>query len=58
MLTRTDGDRTWFGVVDMARPGRVRLVGTGGITLDRCWLGGATLVCQSLIGLDVYRLAD
>lgn len=58
VLTRTDGDRTWFGVVDMARPDRVRLVGTGGITLDRCWLGGATLVCQSLIGLDVYRLTD
>ncbi|WP_196279258.1 outer membrane protein assembly factor BamB family protein [Catellatospora vulcania] len=57
VVTRTDGDRTWFGMVDLARPERVRLVGIGGITLDRCWLGGATLVCQSLVGLDLYRIA-
>ncbi|WP_144118830.1 PQQ-binding-like beta-propeller repeat protein [Catellatospora sichuanensis] len=57
VLTRTKGNQTWFGVVDLARPARVRLVGVGGITLDRCWLGGAALVCQSLVGLDVYRLA-
>ncbi|MEU8077105.1 PQQ-binding-like beta-propeller repeat protein [Catellatospora citrea] len=58
VLTRTNGNRTWFGVVDLARPARIRLVGVGGITLDRCWLGGAAVVCQSLVGLDVYRLAD
>lgn len=58
VVTRTNTDRTWFGVVDLARADRVRLVGVGGITLDRCWLGGATLACQSLTGLDVYRITD
>ncbi|MEV0456510.1 hypothetical protein, partial [Catellatospora methionotrophica] len=58
VLTRTDGQRTWFGVVELARPDRIRLIGIGGITLDRCWLGGSSLVCQSLVGLDVYRVAE
>ncbi len=62
LLAYVGDERTWFGAVDLAGSGRLRVLGVGGPTLDRCWtaLGGTTgsglVVCQALLGgLDVYR---
>ncbi|MEV4415870.1 PQQ-binding-like beta-propeller repeat protein [Catellatospora sp. NPDC049609] len=56
LLAYIGDDRTWFGAVDLDRPGRLRVIGVGGPTLDRCWLGDGTVVCEAMLGgLDVYR---
>lgn len=67
LLAYVGDEHTWFGAVDLAGSGRLRVLGVGGPTLDRCWLGPewpaaaehtgpGLVVCQALLGgLDVYR---
>ncbi|GHJ49629.1 hypothetical protein Cs7R123_69710 [Catellatospora sp. TT07R-123] len=56
VLSNQQARRTWFGTFDPAHPAPVRVLGTGGPTLDRCWLTQGTVACRALLGgLDVYR---
>ncbi|BCJ73000.1 hypothetical protein CS0771_25440 [Catellatospora sp. IY07-71] len=62
LLAYVGDDRTWFGAAEPAGSGRLRVLGVGGPTLDRCWADtrgtadAGLVVCQALLGgLDVYR---
>jgi outer membrane protein assembly factor BamB len=58
LLIEQQSDRTWFGAVDPAAPGRgVRLLGTRPASIDHCWLAGQVLACDAPdgVGTDIYR---